>query len=324
MPKIFYFIISEARQTVRLDKFLANQLKQSLISREKIKKAILQGKVKVNEKIVNSPNFSLNQNSEICFSEATKNEIKINPADIELNIIFEDNDIIIINKQAGLTVHPGAGNQNNTLVNALIARNSNLSTISGAERPGIVHRLDKNTSGLMIIAKNDQAHLHLTKQLQDRSLSRKYYALIWGMLNPEQGVIENSLARSSRNRKLIEVTLNKGKKAITLYQTKKNFFNGAISLIECQLKTGRTHQIRVHMSNLGHPILGDPEYGNNQKKLNRYFNHKEDEILFNFQRQALHAFYLSFIHPTKNKLYEFSLELPEDMLSIIKQLKQKN
>ncbi len=179
MPKIFSFIISEANQTVRLDKFLTNQLKQSLISREKIKKAILQGKVKVNEKIITSPNFSLNQNSEICFSEATKTEIKINPADIELNIIFEDNDIIIINKQAGLTVHPGAGNQNNTLVNALIARNSNLSTISGAERPGIVHRLDKNTSGLMIIAKNDQAHLHLTKQLQDRSLSRKYYALIW-------------------------------------------------------------------------------------------------------------------------------------------------
>ncbi len=323
MSRIFSFINSETNETVRLDKFLANQLKDDLISREKIKKAILQGNVTVNGKIITSPNYTLSQNSNICFSEAKKTELRLNPTDIELNIIFEDDDIIIINKQPSLTVHPGAGNQNHTLVNALIARKTNLSTLSGIDRPGIVHRLDKNTSGLMIIAKNDQAHLHLTKQLQNRSLSRKYYALIWGMLNPEHGVIENYLARSSRNRKLMEVTLNKGKKAITLYQTKKIFFNGAISLIECQLKTGRTHQIRVHMSNLGHNIVGDPEYGNNQKKLLRYFNNQADEVLFNFKRQALHAFYLSFIHPTKNILSEFSLDLPEDILAIIKHLEQK-
>ncbi len=320
---MFTFIITEEDNLERLDKFLADKLREQLISRKKIKKTKLAGNVLVDDQVVTMPRFNLASAKIISFKELAKQETKISPTEIELDVIYEDDDLMVVNKQAGLTVHPGAGNSNNTLVNALLARKTDLSSVSGSERPGIVHRLDKNTSGLMVVAKNDQAHLHISRQLEERSLTRKYYALIWGMLNPEEGIIETYIARSSRNRKLMEVTVNKGKKAITRYQSKKIMLNGAVTLIECQLQTGRTHQIRVHMSNMGHSILGDPEYGNNKKKLLRHFNLEDDKLLFNFKRQALHAFYLQLEHPISGKLLEFQLDMPKDMQDIISYIEQK-
>merc|ERR1711964_539321 len=188
----------------------------------------------------------------------------IKPYDYDLEIIFEDNDIIIINKPAGLVVHPGAGNTENTLVNALVNYcKENLSSIGGELRPGIVHRLDKDTSGLLVVAKNDMAHINLSKQFSDHTINRKYETLVWGTLRPQMGTIESYITRSNRNRQLMTASDTKGKSAVTNYKTLEIFQNNKIptlSLIECKLETGRTHQIRVHMSNKGNPVVGDKSY----------------------------------------------------------------
>lgn len=317
MNEIISIKLEDITENSRLDKYLAEKLADKSISREKIKKSILAGHVKIDNEIIKTPNYNLKNSQEITLEIIANKKPELKDYKIDLDIIFEDEDLIILNKQAGLVVHPGHGNQDNTLVNALIARyGNNLSTGSENNRPGIVHRLDKNTSGLMIIAKNDAAHFEISKMLAEKSIVRRYYALIWGLLKPDKGVVNKNIERSSRNRKIMQTSINKGKTAITHYETKEIYMGGKLSLIECSLETGRTHQIRVHMSDLGHNLFGDPEYGHHKRKLKKHINANND-VLYDFNRQALHSYYLNFEHPIKKEILEFEIELAPDIKKLI-------
>ena len=258
--------------------------------------------------------------------EGTEYLLRIPPAapaepiaqDIPLNIVYEDDYMLVINKPVGLVVHPAVGHPDGTMVNALLAHcGDQLSGIGGIKRPGIVHRLDKDTSGLMVVAKNDIAHKSLSAQLSDRSLSRIYQALVWGLPSPTSGTIEANIGRSSSNRKKMAVMETGGKEAITDYEVKNIIGQGVASLVECKLHTGRTHQIRVHMSHIGHWIIGDKTYRPNSFKRLR----KGKEELFNqlhkFPRQALHAKELSLIHPETGEEMHWEAPLPEDIENIL-------
>lgn len=238
---------------------------------------------------------------------------------IPLDIVYEDADLLVVNKPAGMVVHPAAGNYDGTLVNALLSHcRESLSGIGGVIRPGIVHRLDKETSGLMVIAKNDEAHKGLSAQFAVHSLERCYLALIWGRLSPAQGVIETQIGRSSVNRKKMAVVKSGGKRAETHYRTISLYAGGAVSLAECSLKTGRTHQVRVHMTALGHPLVGDKTYG----KVPGPARHNPAlAAAVNFSRQALHSYKMSFEHPTTHQVMRFEIPLPADMLAVVDALK---
>ncbi len=232
--------------------------------------------------------------------------------DLPLTIVYEDDDLLVIDKAAGMTVHPAPGNPDSTLVNALIAHcGASLSGIGGVRRPGIVHRLDKNTSGLLVAAKNDFAHAGLSKQLSDRSLSRTYLAVVWGKPNPREGRIDMPIARSPRDRKKMAIVTT-GKQAITDYTLLKPVGYEA-SLVRCKLQTGRTHQIRVHMMTIGNPLVGDPAYGRRLTPALR----KSAPALAVFGRQALHAAEIGFIHPRTGLELQFSSELPQDIATLI-------
>ena len=234
--------------------------------------------------------------------------------DIALTVVYEDEDVIVIDKPAGMVVHPAPGNRDMTLVNALLAYcGDSLSGIGGVARPGIVHRLDKDTSGLMVVAKNDAAHQGLAAQFADRSLSRTYHAVVWGRPVPAAGSIDAPLGRSSKDRKKMAV-MSKGRAALTHYRVLEEF--GVASLVECKLATGRTHQIRVHMAHIKHPVVGDPAYGSGRSG-------KLAEALRDFPRQALHAIGLKFIHPRTGKLKKFSSKLPKDMKKLLKDLEKQ-
>ena len=250
----------------------------------------------------------------------TKNEIKIIPSKIKLDLIYEDSDILIVNKPAGMVVHPGAGNHKNTLVNALVYRyKKKLSDINGNTRPGIVHRIDKETSGLLVVAKNNRAHTNLGKQFSEHTIKRVYQGLIWGVLRPLNGKIETLIGRSRKNRQLMSVTEISGKKAVTNYKTIK-VFNikdiPKISFIECMLETGRTHQIRVHMAYKSNSLLGDQQYGGKKLKFKKIDKDFEKKLRM-LNRQALHAKSLGFIHPTSKKLISFESKLPKDFKKIL-------
>ncbi|MBX9977777.1 MAG: RluA family pseudouridine synthase [Alphaproteobacteria bacterium] len=239
------------------------------------------------------------------------------PKAMPMDIIFHDEDIIVINKPAYLSVHPGAGNSDHTLVNGLLHEfGESLSGIGGIQRPGIVHRLDKDTSGLMVIAKNDLAHQKLSAQFEDRTLSRTYIAFVFGIPSPRKGTIETHIARHPTHRQKMAVSKGaRGKIAITHYKVLERFMIDenpifSFSKVECKLQTGRTHQIRVHMHHMGHPIIGDPVYGKST------LSKKWPEIIKNFPRQALHAAALQFAHPRTNELMTFSAPLPDDMLRL--------
>ncbi|MBV8061147.1 MAG: RluA family pseudouridine synthase [Alphaproteobacteria bacterium] len=232
---------------------------------------------------------------------------------IELEIVYEDKNLLVINKPAGMVVHPAPGNRDKTLVNALIAHcGDSLSGIGGVARPGIVHRLDKDTSGLMVVAKTDRAHQGLSEQFADRSLSRTYQALVWGHMAPPVGHIDAPIGRHARDRKKMAVTA-KGKHAVTHYKALRHLtWNGKpVTLVQCKLETGRTHQIRVHLTHIKHPLLGDPVYGRRMAA-----GHRLD-----FPRQALHAAALQFIHPVSGKTMKFEAVLPADMAALLAGLK---
>ena len=323
MQKEFNFIVSTELSNLRLDKFLADnfEVQQHGLSRGKIKHLILQGYVIFNSIQEYSPRKLVKCGDQITLFVVEEKPSKIKATKIKLNIIYEDEDLLVVNKQAGLTTHPGNGNRENTLVNALLAYNPDkLSDIGGDERPGIVHRLDKNTSGLMMVAKNNFAHIALSNQLQNRTLKREYIALVWGMLRPDCGVIKANIARSSKNRKLMDISESKGKVAITHYITEEIFCAGLLSLVKCNLETGRTHQIRVHMSNLKHGVFGDPEYGHNSRKLKKYFDIEKYPELFSFKRQALHARKIVFQHPRSKKEMSFFVDIPDDFQKILFEL----
>ena len=317
MNKTTFFFIEESDKNTRLDKFLTDKL-QSL-SRSQIKKVILSKGVKIDKKVVVSSSEKLKEGSKVEI-EIKQKSSKILPKKIELNIIYEDEDIVIINKPSGLTVHPGAGNFENTLVNGLVHKyKKKLSNINNLIRPGIVHRIDKDTSGLLIVAKNNLAHTKLSKQFSDHTIGRKYQCLIWGVLRPLKGKIDTLIARDKRNRQLMTVSEMRGKRAITNYKTLKVFSNKnlpRISLLECELETGRTHQIRVHLKYKGSSIIGDRQYGKKNIKF-KSINKELVEILNDLDGQILHAKTLEFIHPSQNKVLKFNSDLPNNFKKIL-------
>jgi len=311
-------LITDENAGSRLDIILVKLLPS--LSRSNLKKIIELKQIKVNNLTVTSPSKKLKENDSVEINLISKVEMKIVPTNIKLNIVYEDKDILILNKPAGMVVHPGAGNYNNTMVNALIYKyKKKLSTINGNIRPGIIHRIDKETSGLLVVAKNNNAHSNLGQQFSNHTIKRTYHALCWGVLRPLSGRIETLIGRSRKNRQLMSVTEISGKKAITNYKTLKVFEIKnipKISFIECELETGRTHQIRVHMNYKGCSLLGDQQYGKKNlkfKKINEDFERK----LKILNRQALHAKSLGFTHPVTKKFINFDSKLPQDFQKIL-------
>ena len=322
MNKIINLIVDKDNQNKRVDIFLSKYEKK--ISRTKIKNLIEKGYLEINNLKVLAPSKNINIKDKIKLEVPELKKLEIKPYKYKLDIIYEDNDVMVINKPAGLVVHPGAGNFDNTLVNALINYDKkNLSSINGELRPGIIHRLDKDTSGIIIVAKNNFAHTYLSKQFNEHSIDRKYIALVWGKLRPQKGEIKTFITRSSKNRQLMDVSQTKGKLAITNYKTIEIYENSRVptlSLVEYKLKTGRTHQIRVHMKFKGNPILGDKSYKKKLKKL-KDVDPELNEIIKKIDRQCLHAKSLGFLHPTKNQRLFFESKLPNDLHKIIKKLR---
>jgi len=311
------FLVTNQDSGSRLDIVLVKLLPN--LSRSNLKKIIELKQVKINNSIIESASKKLKENDNIEINLIPTNEEKILPANIKLNIVYEDKDILIVNKPAGMVVHPGAGNYNNTLVNALTYKYKNKLSNINSTRPGVVHRIDKNTSGLLVVAKNNNAHSNLGKQFSDHTIKRTYQALSWGILRPLSGRIETLIGRSRKNRQLMSATEISGKKAVTNYTTVKVFEIKdipKISFIECELETGRTHQIRVHMAYKGCSLLGDQQYGKKNikfKKINEDFENKLKVL----NRQALHAKSLGFVHPTTKKFMSFESKLPQDFKKIL-------
>ena len=318
MNKTITFLAKDLEKKMRLDKFLTENLTN--LSRSQIKKIIISKNIKINKKQITASSEKIKENDliEVNIPEKKTNDIK--PKKINLDIIYEDEDIIVINKNSGLIVHPGAGNKDETLVNGLLyLYKNNLSNLNGEFRPGIVHRIDKDTSGIIVVAKNNHTHTLLSKLFSKHTISRKYVALVWGVIRPLNGKISTLISRSKKNRQLMSVSDRLGKKAVTNYKTIKTFSSKEIpkiSLVECILETGRTHQIRVHLEYKGNPLIGDKKYGKKKtkfKKINKKFN----EMLSSFSRQALHAKSLGFIHPTKKKFVNFDSKLPNDFRKML-------
>ena len=312
------FLTAQSDVGKRLDVILTKKI--SDLTRSNIKRIIEAGHVSINGSAVSSPSKKLKLNDSVSLIVKNNEINKIKPSKIKLEIIFEDKDLLIVNKPSGMVVHPGAGNYDKTLVNALVYKYKNkLSNINGSLRPGIVHRIDKETSGLLVIAKNNLSHSNLGKQFSEHTIKRKYLALVWGIVRPLSGKITTLISRSKKNRQLMTVSDINGKKAITNYKTLK-VFNvkdiPKISLIECELETGRTHQIRVHMQYKGASLLGDKQYGKKNikfKKINKDFE-KRLSIL---PGQALHAKNLGFVHPIKNKFVSFDSKLPNNFNKLL-------
>lgn len=313
-------IIADKGQTViRIDKFLSDRLPNS--SRNKIQQAAQSGNVVVNGKTV-KPNYKIKPYDEVSIvMPYPPRETELKAENIPLDIMYEDDTLLVLNKAANMVVHPGYGNFDGTLVNGLIYHFQNLPEMEGNEgRPGLVHRLDKNTTGIMVIAKTENALSHLAKQFYDRTSDRRYQALVWGDMEQDEGRIEGNIWRSEKNRKIMDVFPEGdiGKSAITNYKVLKRF--GYVTLVEYKLDTGRTHQIRVHSKWIGHPLFNDPEYGGNKilkgttfTKYRRFVENCFDLL----PRQALHAKTLAFTHPKTKEWMEFDSELPDDMKAVI-------
>ena len=322
MEKKIILIVKESEKDIRVDTFINK--KESKISRTRIKNLILDKKLKINSKIVTNPSKKISLGDNICLILPEPKRGSLKPYKFKLDIVYEDKHVIVINKPSGIVMHPGAGNLDNTIVNALINYDKNsLSNIGGELRPGIVHRIDKDTSGLIVIAKNNQSHEFLSNQFNKHTIKRVYQLLVWGRLRPSKGTIKTFITRSSRNRQMMEVSFAKGKKAITNYKTLKVFENKetpTLSLLECELETGRTHQIRVHMNYLGNSIVGDNTYRKKFKKL-KNINPVLEKRLTNLNRQFLHAKTIGFIHPENNKEMIFSSNLPQNLEIILEMLR---
>ena len=322
MEKNINLIVEEDENNLRLDVFINK--KEQLISRTRIKNLILKKKLKINNKIINSPSkkVSIGDTISLQIPEAKKASLK--PYDFKLEIVHEDDDLLVINKPAGIIMHPGAGNYDQTIVNALMHYDKDsLSTIGDELRPGIVHRIDKDTSGLIVVAKNNETHENLSLQFSKHTITRIYQLLIWGKLRPSSGKIDTFITRSSKNRQMMEASKTKGKRAITNYKTIEIYENDKIptlSLVECKLETGRTHQIRVHMSHVGNSIMGDGKYKKKYKKLKNIDTNLE-KLIYKLDRQFLHAKTLGFVHPKTKEEMIFSSILPQELENIVKLLR---
>ena len=315
------FSIDEAMAGLRLDKALADLCPE--LSRTRIKSLIEEGMVSLGGQEIFLPKHKIEAGDVV--------EIAVPPAvddlpaaqNIPLNIVYEDDDLLVINKSADMVVHPGAGNPDGTRVNALLHHcGDSLSGIGGVKRPGIVHRLDKETSGLMVVAKNDMAHQHLSDQLSDRSLSRIYKALLWRVPNLLKGKVDAPIGRHKTNRLKMAIQFSSGKEAVTHYEIEERY-GEAMAWVKCKLESGRTHQIRVHMQHIKHPLVGDPIYGLPRQEGGSLLNRSgfepdvRDEIL-DFPRQALHAAEIGFIHPKTGEEMQFEATLPDDFLALKK------
>ena len=322
MEKNINFIVEKNEDNLRVD-VLINK-REELISRTRIKNLILKEKLKLNDEIIMSPSKKVITGDKICLQIPTPKEASLKPYDFKLEIIYEDNDLLVINKPAGIIMHPGAGNYDETIVNALMHYNKDsLSTIGDELRPGIVHRIDKDTSGLVVVAKNNETHENLSHQFSEHTITRAYQLLIWGKLRPSSGKIDTFITRSSKNRQMMEVSSSKGKRAITNYKTLEIFQNDktpTLSLVECRLETGRTHQIRVHMTHMGNSIMGDGKYKKKYKKL-KNINTNLENLIYKLDRQFLHAKTLGFIHPKTNEEMVFSSILPQELEKILTMLR---
>ena len=322
MEKKINLIVKEREKNIRIDIFVHSHEKE--ISRTRVKNLILDKKLKINDEIITDPSKKVLNGDIVNLIVPEPRKASLKPFKFKLDIVYEDEDVIVINKPSGIVMHPGAGNFDNTIVNALINYDkSSLSNIGGELRPGIVHRIDKNTSGLIVIAKNNFAHEHLSNQFKDHTIIRVYQLLIWGKLRPSKGRIETLITRSSRNRQIMETSRTKGKKAITNYKTIEVFENKntpTLSLLECKLETGRTHQIRVHMNYLGNSIVGDDKYKKNYKRI-KNVNENLSKLLSNLKRQFLHAKTLGFIHPRNREEMIFNSNLPHELAIILKKLR---
>lgn len=307
-------IINKEQNQLRLDQALA---KLSNFTRSQIKILLLNENVETGSKIIKDASYRVKEGEKYMLKLIIPIEQKFEAENIPLHIVFEDNDIIIVNKSAGMVTHPAPGNTSGTLVNALLNHtNSNLSNINENNRPGIVHRLDKETSGLMVVAKNNDSHLKLSEQFKDHSISRKYKAIVWGI--PDKKIIEGYIERHKINRKKMSLNQNgKGKYSKTHIQMIASY--QIASLIECKLETGRTHQVRLHMTSINSPLIGDKVYG--KSKINQFGKFKESFnkflILKNFTRHALHAYHLGFKHPKSGIYIEFNNDLPKDMTDLL-------
>jgi len=322
MKNIINLIVDQINNGMRVDLFLTK--KNPEISRSRIKNLILKKKLKLNNNVLEDPSKKVIAGDKVLLEIPEPEKTSLKPFNYKLDIFYEDEDLIVINKPAGIAMHPGAGDYDKTLVNALIHyQGSNLSTIGDELRPGIVHRIDKETSGLVVVAKNNITHENLSNQFRDHSITRVYHCLIWGKLRPQSGRIETLITRSSKNRQLMEVGINKGKRAITNYRTIELFENEKIptlSYVECILETGRTHQIRVHMHHKGNSIVGDKKYKKRFKKL-KNIDPNLEKLIANLERQFLHAQKLGFMHPTNNEYLEFSSDLSPDLEILLKKLR---
>ncbi len=303
--KSFEICVEKNSDKIRIDKFICDNVDD--MSRAYIQKLIEDGFIKVNQNIINK-NYKVSTGEIISVNIPEPQNIEIKAENIPLNIVYEDNELIVINKPKDMVVHPAPGNYSGTLVNALLSYcKESLSGINGIIRPGIVHRIDKDTSGLLVIAKNDNSHKLLASQIKEHSFTREYEAIIKGKLNNKEGTIQTNIGRHKVDRKKMAVTKIGGRIAITHYEVIKEYEK--YSHVKLRLETGRTHQIRVHMSYLGHPILGDEVYG------------KKQENKFNFLKgQCLHARKLGFIHPVSNEYMEFTSELPDYFKLVLEHL----
>lgn len=314
-------MVEESSENQRIDRFLAAKLPQ--YSRSFFKKLIEQNRVRVNALPV-KPSHITNAGDQIEVNIPEPVETEIAAENIPLNIIYEDQHLLVVNKPAGMVVHPGAGVRAGTLVNALLHHCTDLSGMSGRLRPGIVHRLDKLTSGLLVVAKDDVSHRHLQKQFAEKTARREYRALVWGRVEPKTGRIETFLNRSKSDRKKFSVSVS-GKPALTNYEV-ENYF-AFLTLVKVWLKTGRSHQIRVHFKHLNHPVFGDADYSGRNKQINRISNLSHRKFALNLlsmmDHQALHAFSLGFEHPVQKKWMDFSAPLPDDFQRVLSKLDEE-
>lgn len=311
------FIASKGQEPLRVDKFLMNFIENA--TRNKIQQAAKQGHIWVNTVIVKQ-NYKVKAGDEVkVMFEHPPYEFLLTPEDIPLDIVYEDDTLLVVNKPAGMVVHPGHGNYSGTLINALVHHFDNLPKNS-SERPGLVHRIDKDTSGLLVIAKTEAAMTHLAKQFFEKSSEREYLALVWGNLEEEEGTVEGHIARNPKNRlqMIVFPDGDQGKEAVTHYKVVERL--GYITLVSCRLETGRTHQIRVHMKHIGHTLFNDERYGGNKILKGTTFTKYKQFVENSFKilpRQALHAKTLGFKHPKTGEFMQFNSELPEDMVSCI-------
>ncbi|HWR29221.1 MAG TPA: RluA family pseudouridine synthase [Negativicutes bacterium] len=305
MGELQKFLVSFEDSESRLDLFLTAHV--SDVTRSFIQRLIADGQVTVNEKVRTKTGFSLTVGDLIQLILPAPVSSAIIPEDIPLDILFEDDQLAVINKARGMVVHPAAGNQQGTLVNALLAHCQDLSGINGVIRPGIVHRLDKDTSGVMLVAKTDQAHVSLAEQISNHTAGRIYLAVVHGNFTQEEGQVEGAIGRHPKDRQKMSVVRQGGKAALTHYKVLERL--GRYCLVSCKLETGRTHQIRVHMAFIGHPVVGDPKYGPPMPK-------------FSIKGQALHSSQIHFVHPRTGEEMTFTAPLPQDMQVLVEQLRR--